>query len=142
MSSVLAFTWVRVGCAASAPTGTCQGPGRTPGRHPLDPGRVKRVIGVLIVDDQALVRTVLAITLGRHPEIQVLGHCTDGTEVVEAARRLQPDVVLMDLHMPGTGGLQATRDLLRTQPAARVIIFSASPALDDISQAAEAGASG
>jgi DNA-binding NarL/FixJ family response regulator/SAM-dependent methyltransferase len=105
-------------------------------------GKEENVIGVLIVNDDALFRTILAVALGRQPGIEVLGHCAGGTEVPAAARRIQPDVVLMDLQMPGTGGLQATRDLLAAQPAARVIILTASPVKHAVTEAAEAGASG
>jgi len=100
------------------------------------------VIGVLIVDDEALFRKVLAIAFGRQAGIEVLGQCADGTEASAAARRLRPDVVLMDLHMPGTCGLQATRALLMAHPTARVIILTASPTKRAISDAADAGASG
>lgn len=100
------------------------------------------MIGVLIVDDEALFRKVLAIAFGRQAGIEVLGQCADGTEASAAARRLRPDVVLMDLHMPGTCGLQATRALLMAHPTARVIILTASPTKRAISDAADAGASG
>ena len=106
------------------------------------PPRRVIVIGVLIVDDEALFRKVLAIAFGRQAGIEVLGQCADGTEASAAARRLRPDVVLMDLHMPGTCGLQATRALLMAHPPARVIILTASPTKRAISDAADAGASG
>lgn len=100
------------------------------------------MIGVLLVDDDALFRKMLTIALGRHADIEVLSQCADGTEVPAAARRLQPDVVLMDLHMANASGVQATRDLLTAQPTARVIILTASPTKYAITEAADAGASG
>ncbi len=100
------------------------------------------MIGVLLVDDQALFRKMLAIALGRQAGIAVLGQCADGTEVPAAAQRLRPDVVLMDLHMANTSGVQATRELLTAQPTACVIILTASPTKSAITEAADAGAAG
>jgi DNA-binding NarL/FixJ family response regulator len=69
------------------------------------------VIRVLIADDQALVRAGFRALLGARPDIEVAGEATDGAEAVAQARTLQPDVVLMDIRMPGLDGLSATRQI-------------------------------
>jgi CheY-like chemotaxis protein len=73
-------------------------------------------IRTLIVDDQALVRRGLALILSFEPDIDVLGEAADGIEAVEMARRLRPDVVLMDLNMPRKSGVAATREITAALP--------------------------
>ena len=69
------------------------------------------MIRVLIADDQALVRAGFRALLGARPDIEVAGEATDGAEAVAQARALRPDVVLMDIRMPGLDGLSATRQI-------------------------------
>ena len=68
-------------------------------------------IRVLIADDQEMVRAGFALILGAHPDIEVVAQCADGVEALEAARRLQPDVALLDVRMPRLDGLEVTRRL-------------------------------
>ncbi|MCE0536294.1 response regulator transcription factor [Kineosporia rhizophila] len=66
-------------------------------------------ITVLVADDQDMVRTGFAMILGAQPDIEVVAECADGVATVEAARRLRPDVVMLDIRMPGLDGLEVTR---------------------------------
>lgn len=78
-----------------------------------------------MVDDHAGVREAFAGLLAQQADLEVVGQCADGSQVVEAARRLRPDVVVMDLSMPRMDGLAATQALLQVQPDARVLILTA-----------------
>jgi len=99
-------------------------------------------IRVLIADDHALVRSGLRALLQLHRDIEVVGEAEDGVVVEERCRRLQPDVVLMDLTMPGRGGIRATEDLRRACPLAKVLILTMHEDEVYARQAALAGASG
>ena len=81
-------------------------------------------IRLLVVDDHDGVRTALSQLFADEDDLTVVGQCTDGSEVVEAAARLRPDVVVMDLSMPGVDGLAATRALVDVQPEAKVLILT------------------
>ncbi len=83
------------------------------------------MISILIADDHDLVRTGLGRMLADVTDMQVVGEATTGEEALRFCRELQPDVVLMDVKMPGIGGLEATRALVRQQPGVRVIAVSA-----------------
>ena len=100
------------------------------------------MIGVLLVDDHKLVRTGLRFILEETPDIQVVGEAATGEEALELARALKPKVVLMDVSMPGIGGLEATRKLAMGLPDARVIVFSVHTAEPFPMRLLEAGASG
>ncbi|HUG54482.1 MAG TPA: chemotaxis-specific protein-glutamate methyltransferase CheB [Vicinamibacteria bacterium] len=84
------------------------------------PGR--KSIHVLLVEDSAVIREYLAAALGADPAIDVVGVAHDGVEAVEMAERLRPDVILMDVHMPRMGGLEATREIMSRFPAPIVLI--------------------
>jgi DNA-binding NarL/FixJ family response regulator len=97
---------------------------------------------VLIVDDQALVRVGLRKILESEPETTVVGEAADGEEAVDAARRLRPDVVLMDIRMPMLDGIEATRRIARAQPSTRILILTTFGLDTYVYDALRAGASG
>lgn len=82
------------------------------------------MIKVLVVDDHSLVRTGTASLLSSQEGIAVIGDAASGEEAVTAVQRLSPDVVLMDINMPGIGGLEATRRCLRVDPELKVIVVT------------------
>jgi DNA-binding NarL/FixJ family response regulator len=100
------------------------------------------VIRVLLADDQTLVRDGFRMILDAQDDIEVVGEAADGVDAVREARELRPDVVLMDIRMPGRDGLQATRELLRDQPDTRVLILTTFDLNEYVYEAMLAGASG
>ncbi len=101
---------------------------------------------VLLVDDDALVRSALRMVLGGAEDVEVVGEAADGAEAVTAARALEPDVVLMDIRMPGTDGLAATEELLGRGPRdahrPAVVVLTTFDADDHVLRALRAGAAG
>ena len=100
------------------------------------------MIRVLLVDDHPVVRSGLAGLLAAEDDLEVVGEAGDGMEAVSLAERLQPDVVLMDLHMPVLDGPGATTELARRVPGARVLVLTTFDTDADIVRAVEAGATG
>jgi DNA-binding NarL/FixJ family response regulator len=96
---------------------------------------------VLIADDDDLMRAGLIELLTADPEIEIVGEASTGWEAVEEARRLGPDVVLMDVRMPDLDGIAATRELSRAAPATKVLILTTFEQDDYIFGALRAGAS-
>jgi NarL family two-component system response regulator LiaR len=107
-----------------------------------DPGRQNGAIRVLIVDDHAIVRKGICALLATEPGVHVVGEAHDGQEAIAQAERLEPDVVLMDLVMPGTDGLEATRRITARQPAVRVLVLTSFDGDDKVFPAIRAGALG
>ena len=97
---------------------------------------------LLIADDQALVRVGLRKILESEPGMTVAGEAEDGERAVAAARRLRPDVVLMDIRMPALDGIEATRRIIATRPATRVLILTTFGLDTYVYDALRAGASG
>jgi DNA-binding NarL/FixJ family response regulator len=100
------------------------------------------VIRVLIADDQALVRGGFHSILAGQDDIEVISETADGNETVELVERLQPDVVLMDIRMPGIDGLEATRRIVARGIATRVLVLTTFDVDDYVYEAMKAGASG
>ena len=99
-------------------------------------------VRVLIVDDHPVVRTGLRGMLEGEPSLEVIGEASDGEEAVELTERLSPNVVLMDLRMPGVGGVEATARIKERIPDAHVLVLTTYDSSADILRAIEAGATG
>ncbi|MFT4471197.1 response regulator transcription factor [Arthrobacter sulfonylureivorans] len=100
-------------------------------------------IRILLVDDEPLVRSGLAAILGAHQDIEVVGEASDGTDVWPEVRRLQPDLVMMDVRMPQMDGIQATAQLVALGDARPKILMLTTFESDDyVYQALKAGADG
>jgi DNA-binding NarL/FixJ family response regulator len=101
-------------------------------------------IRVLIADDQAMVRTGLSLILRPYEDIEIVGEASDGHEAVEAARRLRPDIVLMDVRMPRVDGIEATRRLLAVGAPhhPRVLVLTTFDLDEYVYDALRAGAGG
>ncbi len=104
--------------------------------------RNQHVIRILIVDDDPLVRSGLALILGGSADLEVVGQCANGAEGLAAVDELGPDVVLMDIRMPVMDGLEATERLAERADPPRVIILTTFDADDSVLRALGAGASG
>lgn len=99
-------------------------------------------IRVLLADDQQLLRTGFKMVLGTEPDLDIVGEATDGAEAVDMARRLLPDVVLMDVRMPRKDGVAATADIVAQKLPVRVLILTTFDLDEYVVGALRAGASG
>lgn len=97
---------------------------------------------VLIADDQPLVRAGLTTLLGAEPDLEVVGAAADGDEAVRLARELMPDVVCLDVRMPGRDGISVARELAGADPAVPVLVLTTFDLDDYVFGALEAGAAG
>ncbi|WP_128382307.1 response regulator [Streptomyces cavernae] len=100
------------------------------------------MISLLIVDDHPVVRDGLRGMFGADPRFEVVGEAADGAEAVSAGERLRPDVILMDLRMPGTDGVAAIRELAKRGVPSRVLVLTTYDTDSDVLPAIEAGATG
>jgi DNA-binding NarL/FixJ family response regulator len=99
-------------------------------------------IRVLVADDQPLMRTAYEMTLRTEDDLELVGAAGDGSEAIELARRLRPDVILMDVRMPVLDGVEATRVLGAEDPSIRVLILTTFDVDEYVVEALRAGASG
>ena len=103
---------------------------------------MKNTVRILIADDQSLFREGLRTLLSLQPDFLIEGEAANGAEAVEVARRVQPDVVLMDLRMPVMGGVEATRRVREASPTTRVLVLTTFREDEEIYDALRAGACG
>ncbi len=101
-----------------------------------------RSIRVLLVDDHALVREGIRSLLQLYEDIEVVGEAGDGREAIQKTRELEPDIVVMDISMPSMGGVEATRQILKEKPAAKIVVLSRYDNLSYARSLLEAGALG
>lgn len=99
-------------------------------------------IRVLIADDHRLFGQALESILATDDRLEVVGHAGDGSEAVELALAVDPDVILMDIAMPIMDGFQATKQIRKQRPQARVLMLTASNSRTDLDRARKAGAAG
>jgi two-component system nitrate/nitrite response regulator NarL len=97
---------------------------------------------VLLIDDHKLFRSGVRALLARQADIEVVGEAADGLDGVQQARQLRPDVILLDLHMPGVTGREAVRTLSEELPATRVLMLTVSEEAEDLLDTLHAGAAG
>jgi DNA-binding NarL/FixJ family response regulator len=109
---------------------------------PQDPGMTENPVTVVVADDQSAVREGLVLLLGTLPGITVAGQAEDGDAAVEVVAAVEPQVVLMDLNMPRTDGVEATRRIRAGHPATQVVVLTTYSDDDSIIGALQAGALG
>jgi DNA-binding NarL/FixJ family response regulator len=99
-------------------------------------------IKILIADDHALVREGIRALLNIHEDIEILDEASDGKEAVEKAVQLKPDIILMDIAMPGLGGLEATLEIRKSDPDIKILVLSQYDDKEYVSRLLKAGVSG
>lgn len=100
------------------------------------------MIRILCVDDHWLIREGLARSVGVQPDMTVVAEASNGAEAIEQYQRHRPDVTLMDLQMPGMGGVEATRGIRAVDPQARIVVLTMYDGNEDVHRALQAGAVG
>jgi two-component system nitrate/nitrite response regulator NarL len=113
----------------------------TPGQTP-PPATADRRIRIVVVDDHTLFRRGITALLARVPDFDIVGEAADGFEGIRVVAAERPDVVLLDLHMPGITGLEATQAILKDAPGAHVVMLTVSEEPDDLMACLRAGALG
>jgi len=99
-------------------------------------------VRILLVDDHTIVRLGLKTLIGDQPDLEVVGEASTAAEAVRAAERLRPDVVLMDIRMPGEGGIEATRQITTRFPQSKVVMLTSFADDELVVRAIRAGAAG
>src|SRR5687767_8977310 len=110
-----------------------------PDYHPAGEAGLPDEITCLIADDHEVVREGLRLSLSRAPQIRVVGEASDGASAIAVAERRRPNVVIMDVRMPGMDGLEATKALTEKLPETSVLIFTAFSERSLLSRGTESG---
>ena len=121
--------------------GASAGVSQEPGQPPDRPRRTEP-IRTMIVDDHALFRRGLEMVLAAEPDIELVSEASDGAEAVEKAGETLPDIVLMDIRMPRSSGIEACRALKDVVPSAKIVMLTISDEEEDLFEAIRSGASG
>ncbi|EPH40073.1 response regulator transcription factor [Streptomyces aurantiacus] len=109
---------------------------------PVAPAGDRRLVRVVLADDQPLVRAALQMVISEADDLEVVGEAGNGAEAVRLTADLRPDVVVMDIRMPGTDGIEATRQITRATDATRIVVLTTFDDDDYVYGALRAGASG
>jgi DNA-binding NarL/FixJ family response regulator len=99
-------------------------------------------IRILVADDHPIVRSGISSVLATQPDFEIVGEAANGNDAVEAAARLAPDLVLMDLRMPGLNGVGASTAILAARPSTRIVVLTTYASDGEVLRAIEAGAVG
>jgi DNA-binding NarL/FixJ family response regulator len=99
-------------------------------------------IRILVADDHPIVRSGISSILATQPDFEIVGEAANGTDAVDAAARLAPDLVLMDLRMPGLNGVGASTAILAARPSTRIVVLTTYASDGEVLRAIEAGAVG
>jgi len=97
-------------------------------------------IRILLADDHAVLRAGLKLLLNSEPDMEVIGEAADGRETVQASRQTNPDIVLMDINMPGLNGIEATREICRSNPEIKIVALTMYEDYGYVDQMLQAGA--
>src|SRR6202161_1821975 len=111
--------------------------GATPGKQS---GRTGRKVRVLIADDHSIIRRIVRSTLKANPRFEVCGEAENGAEAIEEAKKLKPDVIVLDVSMPVLNGFEAAREITPILPTTAIVILSSSTDRRFIEEAKKVGA--
>ncbi len=111
-------------------------------KNPINPSNAPRVIRILIADDHTIVRDGIASILGGEPDFEVVGSVGDGYQALELSKKIKPDVILMDLQMPGLNGVETIRKLMVENQSYKIIILTTFDTDEYIFEGIRAGARG
>jgi DNA-binding NarL/FixJ family response regulator len=105
-------------------------------------GTTEMATEIIVVDDQELMRLGFRMVINSQPDLKVIGEAGDGAQAITAARVLRPDLIIMDIRMPDVDGLQAARQIIREDPAARIILVTTFDLDDYVEPGLQAGVRG
>jgi len=100
------------------------------------------LLRTLLVDDDDFVREMIEIRLARHNRLKIVGSIATGEEAIPAAERLRPDLVILDLWLPGISGMDTMRSIIKSLPQVKIVVLSARQSAEQVQQAFERGAAG
>ena len=104
--------------------------------------RSSSIVRVLVVEDYEPFRRFVCSTLGKRPELQVIGEASDGLEAVQKAEELQPDLILLDVGLPSLSGIEAARRIRKLSPKSKILFVSQESSADVVQEALRIGALG